>query len=296
MKYLDEIKDIYPFKEKYCLLKSGHKYHYVDEGTGETIVMLHGNPSWSFLFRNLIIALSKHYRVIAPDHLGFGLSDKPQKFPYRLETHIDNLDEFLEGFKLKKITLLMHDWGGPIGFGYAERYPENIKRLIITNTAAFTIDKMPLRLKICRMPLIGEFLIKNLNIFAKFATVMTTVKPMEKRIKDAYLMPFLATESRCGIFTFVKDIPMWPEDASYELLVQLEHCLWVFRGHPVCLIWGMKDWCFKKSFFRRWCEYYPEAECHKLENAGHFLYEDEPDKIINIVSDFMKKPIVETNL
>ena len=200
---LNDIKDIYPFKENYFILKEGYKYHYLDEGKGEAILMLHGNPSWSFLFRNLIIGLRHNYRVIAPDHIGFGLSDKPYDYPYRLETHIDNLDDFIEYLKLEKFSLLVHDWGGPIGFGYAERHPEKIKNIIISNTAAFTFDWIPFRLKIARLPFLGRFLIEKLNLFAKFATFMTTTKPMKKNIKEAYIFPFLKESSRKGVSSFV---------------------------------------------------------------------------------------------
>jgi haloalkane dehalogenase len=286
---INEIKDIYPFRENYYRLKSGYNYHYVDEGSGDPLVILHGNPSWSFLFRNIIRELSATNRTIAPDHLGFGLSDKPGSFHYRLETHIDNFEEFMNSLNLESVSLMMHDWGGPVAMGYAERYPEKIKRLIITNTAAFTVHKIPFRLKLCRIPVVGEFIVKNLNIFAKFATSMTTVKPMPERIKSAYLFPFPTIESRTAIFRFVEDIPLWPEDNSYELLVQLEHSLWFFREHPVCIIWGMKDWCFTKKFLKRWLEFYPDAEVHKLRRAGHFLFEDKPDEINEILKKFLKE-------
>lgn len=290
---VDEIRDLYPFKSKFIKVRGGYNYHYIDEGEGEVILMLHGNPSWSFLFRNLIIGLRKNYRLIAPDHIGFGLSDKPYQYQYSLETHIDNLDELLEYLNLEKFTLLVHDWGGPVGFGCAERYPEKISRLIISNTAAFTFDWIPFRLRLARIPILNRILIENFNLFAKFATFMTTKKPLDKRIKEAYLFPFRKADSRHGIFSFVQDIPMWPEDRSYELLVHIEHGLWFFREKPICIIWGMKDWCFKRRFLKRWFQYYPEAECYKMKTAAHFLYEDEPKKTLEIISDFLKRNSVD---
>jgi haloalkane dehalogenase len=285
----EKLKELYPFKSNYYRLKSGYNYHYVDEGKGETVLMLHGNPSWSFLFRNLIKKLSEEYRVIAPDHLGLGLSDKPGDFPYRLETHIDNLEEFIDALGLKNITLLMHDWGGPIGMGCAERYPEKIKRIIITNTAAFTFHKIPLRLAVCRIPYFGEFIVQKLNLFAKFATLMTTVNPMPSDVKAGYLFPFQIPGSRNAVSRFVMDIPVWPDDVSYELLVRIEHGLWVFKEYPICIIWGMKDWCFSKKILRRWLDFLPSAEVHKIKKAGHFLFEDKFEEIYAHVVDFLKK-------
>ena len=134
---LDDIKDLYPFESNFLELEDGLKMHYIDEGEGEVLLMLHGNPTWSFYYRNLIQSFQKKYRCIAPDHIGCGLSDKPQDYNYTLSTHIDNLEQLVNSLGLKDITLVMHDWGGSIGMGLAVRQPKLIKRLIIFNTAAF---------------------------------------------------------------------------------------------------------------------------------------------------------------
>lgn len=283
---MSELKSLYPFKSNYYNLK-GCKYHYVDEGKGDPVVMVHGNPSWSFLFRNLIKEISKTNRVIVPDHLGCGLSDKPLKFPYRLETHIDNLEELLIHLNLENITLLVHDWGGAIGMGFAVRYPEKISRLIITNSAAFTMRRIPLRIELCRIPLLGEILIRKLNVFCKAATRMTTVKEMPEEIKNAYLMPYDSFENRIAVYRFVMDIPMTPEHPSYEALVSIEHGLWMFRETPSLILWGMRDWCFTPAFIEKWLRYLPRAYIVTFENAGHYLFEDEPEKIIEQVRNFI---------
>ena len=283
---LSTLRNLYPFKSHFFKMKE-LKYHYVDEGEGETIVMIHGNPSWSFMYRDLIKPLSKKYRVIAPDHLGFGLSDKPQNFPYRLETHIDNLEAFLLSLNLKKITLLLHDWGGPIGLGFAIKHPEKIKRLIITNTAAFAMNEIPWRIAAGKIPWLGRKLIINLNLFAKAAVKMTTATPLSKEVKQGYLFPFQKRSNRIAISRFVEDIPMDPEHPSFEVLLGIEHSLWMFKEKPVAIIWGMKDWCFTPKCYERWVDLFPEAQLLPLKHAAHWLFEDAHNDIVPFIEHFM---------
>ncbi|HBC87569.1 MAG TPA: alpha/beta hydrolase [Lentisphaeria bacterium] len=283
---ISKIKDMYPFKSNFFKIKN-YNYHYLDEGRGEPLVMLHGNPSWSFLFRNLIPELSREHRVIVPDHLGCGLSDKPQNFQYRLETHIDNLEEFLLALNLENINLLVHDWGGPIGLGFAIRYPERIKRLIITNTAAFTDTRLPSRIALCKTPWLGEMLVRKFNLFCKASLSMTTVRKMPQDVKDGFILPYDSYENRIAVYNFIKDIPIIPEDPSYETLVGIEHGLWMFREQPVAIVWGMKDWCFNPGFLKKWKDIYPQATVLPLYEAGHYLFEDKPHEITEFVKKFI---------
>jgi len=284
---IDAIRDIYPFESHFFKLKE-HNYHYIDEGKGDPLLMIHGNPTWSFLFRNIITEFSKTQRVIAPDHLGCGLSDKPPNFPYRLETHIDNLEAFILAKKLENITLLVHDWGGPIALGFAVRYPEKIKRIIITNTAAFAMKEIPLRIKLGKCKWLGKKLITNMNLFAKAATVMATAKPLTKQIKKGYLLPFeRCVDDRMAVLRFVEDIPMHPQHPSFEVLLGIEHGLCMLRDKPVAVIWGMKDWCFTSKFFERWVDFFPHAETLPLKHAGHWLFEDALQDIIPFMHHFL---------
>lgn len=284
---IDEIRDIFPFKSHYFRLKT-HLYHYLDEGIGEPILLLHGNPTWSFLFRNIIGELSKTHRVIAPDHLGCGFSDKPQNFSYRLEMHIDNLEEFIHALNLKNITMLVHDWGGPIGLGIATRHPENIKRLIITNTAAFTMPRIPLRIAFCRLPLISEIMLRKTDLFCRCATLMTVAKPLPEKVRKGYLLPYNSPENRIAVYNFVKDIPMSYEDRSYETIIDIEHRIWMFKNRPVLLLWGMKDWCFNKFFLEKWAQFLPGASVVRIPEASHNLFEDSPEKVIFELKNFIK--------
>ena len=270
----ERIRPLYPFKSHFLELR-GNQYHYVDEGSGEhTILMVHGNPTWSFLFRDLIKEFSSEFRVIAVDHLGCGLSDKPQNHNYRMENHIDNLESLVLHLNLKNITLMVHDWGGAIGMGFAGRHASRVKRLVIMNSAAFAIKHMPWRIGLCRIPQISDYLIRRLNLFVRAAQVMTTVKPMSPTVKLGFRLPYDSYEHRIAILRFVQDIPTGPESPSFESLLEIEHGLWKFRRMPVTLIWGMRDWCFTPKCLENWRERFPLASVLELPDAGHFLIED----------------------
>jgi len=190
-------KSEYPFKNNYFDL-NGLKYHYLDEGKGDPVVMLHGNPSWSFYYRNLVRELRSDYRLIVPDHIGCGLSDKPadSQYSFTLKQRVDDLDALLKSLKLKKkITLVLHDWGGMIGMAWAVRHPEKVARLVILNTAAFhlpTAKKFPFALKLCRDTQLGAFLVQGFNLFARgTAWVGCKRQRMAPELRKIYCSPYL---------------------------------------------------------------------------------------------------------
>ncbi|MCF6175052.1 MAG: alpha/beta fold hydrolase [Victivallaceae bacterium] len=285
---ITKIRELYPFKSNFMTIND-HQYHYLNEGKGSPVVMVHGNPTWSFFFRNLVKRLSVNHQVIVPDHMGCGLSDKPQKYLYRLETHVENLENLLTSLKLENITLIVHDWGGAIGMGFAMRHSDLIKRIVIMNSAAFSFNWIPLRIALCRIPLLDDILVRKANVFVRAAQYMTTVKPIPDLVKLGYRLPYNNYANRIAILRFVQDIPMSPDDVSFEPLLEIEHGLWMFRGLPIAIIWGMKDWCFSPKILKRWKIYYPEAEIHELEHAGHYLMEDAGDEIDDIVEDFLQR-------
>ncbi len=282
----DEIRKMLPFEHR-TLRISDHDYRYIDCGRGDPILMVHGNPSWSFMFRNLIAGLSSTNRVIVPDHMGCGLSDKPQNYEYRLETHIDNLEELILHLRLESMTLLVHDWGGAIGMGLAARYPEKISRLIVCNSAAFRMSGIPFRISLCRIPWLGEVMIRDWNLFCKAAVHMTTVKKLPQNVKNAYLAPYDSRENRIAIYSFVKDIPTFCTSPSFPTLNSIENNMWMFREIPTLILWGMKDWCFTPRFLKRWLHFIPNAKVVPLENAGHWLFEDAPDEIFSNIDEFI---------
>ncbi len=163
-------EDEYPFQSHFLDLE-GQRYHYVDEGHGEIVLMVHGNPTWSFAWRNLIKEFSRNYRVLAVDHIGCGFSDKPRRYPYVLEQHIKNLKQFVEALDLEGITLLAHDWGGAIGMGVAGLSPQRFSRFVLFNTAAFRSKRIPFRIAICRIPIFGAIAIRAFNAFLSRGTV-----------------------------------------------------------------------------------------------------------------------------
>jgi haloalkane dehalogenase len=267
---------LYPFQSHETVL-DGHHYHYVDEGAGPVLLMVHGNPTWSFYWRDLILALRKRYRVVAVDHIGCGLSDKPspKNYSYRLAQRVADLNGFIEKLDLRKITLVAHDWGGGVGMGAAVAAPE----------------RCPWPIHICHVPLLGQVAVQGLNLFVRTAVRTTMAKPerMTPAIKAGYMAPYDSWAHRVAVYRFVQDIPLRPSHPTYETLLQIEQGLAKFRQHPVCLIWGMQDWCFSPWFLNRFIDIFPQAEVHRLDDAGHYVVEDAHEQIVPLMEAFLSK-------
>ena len=253
--------------------------------------MVHGNPTWSYYYRNLISLLSREHRVIAVDNMGCGLSEKPQDYPYVLRRHIDNLTEVINHLEIPKFSLIVHDWGGAIGMGYAGQYPERIEKIVILNTAAFRSSRIPMRIRICRWPVFGALLVRGCNGFALPARFMAVTKPLKKEIAKAYIAPYDSWRNRVAIHGFVRDIPLSPDHPSYETLVQVETNLArLSEGrHPMLILWGGKDFCFDRYFFEEWCKRFPAAENHYFENGGHYILEDCLEEIAPMLRRFFER-------
>lgn len=279
------LEGLYPFRSNFLQLDDKN-LHYVDEGTGQAILMLHGNPTWSFYYRNLIQTFSPKFRAVAPDHMGCGLSDKPQDYNYSLESHIQNTYKLIRFLDLKKIILIVHDWGGAIGFGLVTRYPELFDRIIILNTAAFPSDHIPSRINFLKGKF-GEYLTRKFNLFAWPATFMTTTKKLPKKVKQGYLLPYDNYENRIAVSRFVQDIPMDDKHASWHTLSEIESKLAGLR-HPKLILWGGKDFCFNHHFFEKWVSIYPEANAFWYANAGHYVLEDALDEVSQKIWGFIK--------
>jgi haloalkane dehalogenase len=282
-----------PFKRNY-LERNGQKYHYINEGTGEPVVMVHGNPSWSFYYRNLVTALSNNYQCIVPDHIGCGLSDKPSDrgYDYTLKNRIDDLEALLDSLLIKeKITLVVHDWGGMIGMGYAARHPERIKRLVILNTGAFHLPeskKFPLRLWICRNPLLGTLLVRGFNAFSSVASYIGVKrKPMSPEIRKAYVAPFNSWKNRISTLRFIQDIPLVPGDKNYQLVSDIDNSLHKFQKVPTIICWGLKDFVFDKHFLNIWKKKMPHAQINEFADCGHYILEDASEEVITLIKTFM---------
>ncbi len=280
-------KELYPWKHNFLGL-NGLNLNYVDEGQGPVMLMVHGNPTWSFFYRHLISAFSGHFRCVVPDHMGCGFSDKPQDYDYTLENHIQNLTRLVQFLDLKDITLVVHDWGGAIGMGLATRFPHLIKRIVILNTAAFTSTDIPKRIALCKAGSLGEFLVRGLNGFAWPATFMTTKKRLPSLVKQAYLAPYDSWKSRIAVSRFVQDIPMSEAHPTWKTLKTIEDNLTKLKV-PKLIVWGGLDFCFNQSFFEKWISIYPDAEAHWIADAGHYVLEDAPKKAIESIVEFIGK-------
>ena len=280
------LSQVYPFTSHFLQLESNN-LHYIDEGSGQPILMLHGNPTWSFYYRNLIQTFKSKFRTIVPDHIGCGFSDKPQDYDYTLENHIQNTYKLIRFLDLKKIILIVHDWGGAIGFGLVTRYPELFDKIVILNTAAFTSQHIPHRINLLRQGKLGEWLTRKLNLFAWPATFMTTTKPLSKSIKEGYLLPYDSWSNRVAVARFVQDIPLEETHVSYKTLLEIEEKL-TSLNHPKLILWGGKDFCFDQHFFEKWVSLFPDADAHWFTNAGHYVLEDALDETSLKIWDFIK--------
>jgi haloalkane dehalogenase len=284
------LQPLYPFKPD-TLLCGPARMSCIDAGprADEAVLLVHGNPTWSFYYRNLIQQLTAAgMRCVAPDHIGMGLSDKPQDYPYCLATHIANLERLVASLGLRRVHLVVHDWGGAIGFGWAVRHPEMVGRIMILNTAAFPSQRMPLRIALCRDPMVGEAIVRGLNGFAGPATWMAVKrKPLSADVKRGYLFPYDSWANRIAVARFVADIPMGAGHPTMQALKQVEAGLAQFRTRPINILWGGQDFCFNDSFFKRWREIYPEANARNLPDAGHYVLEDATPEEMAGVAGFL---------
>lgn len=284
----------YPFTSHFINIQD-HKLHYLDEGDklAEPVVMLHGNPSWSFYYRKLVTGLKDQYRCIVPDHIGMGLSDKPSKdkYDFHFLQRVKDLTEFLNLLGInEKITLVVHDWGGMIGMLYASQNPERVKRLVILNTGGFHLPKdkpLPLSIRLGRTPVVNSVLVQGLNAFCKGAVKYCVNNAMEPNVASAYLAPYDNWHNRLAVKKFVEDIPLEPHDRGYADISNIDHTDPVLQSMPKLLCWGMQDFVFDNTFLREWQNLYPDADVHQFDNAGHYVLEDAADEIIPLVRKFL---------
>lgn len=281
----------YPFESHFVDVMGGHRYHFIDEGDGQPILFVHGNPTWSFAWRNLVKDLSADYRTIAVDHIGCGFSDKPQDYEYTLENHIRNVCELIEQLDLKDITLVAHDWGGAIGIGAVGRRLDRFKRIVLMNTAAFPSNSMPFRIAVCRWPLVGTIGVRGFNLFAGAAVSMAVENKdrMTPAIKQGYLAPYNSWENRIAVDSFVKDIPMSASHPSYQTLLDVEAVLPKLQDYPSLLVWGEMDWCFTTEFRDEFKSRLPDARVLSIPDTGHYIFEDAYEIIIPELRTFLNE-------
>jgi haloalkane dehalogenase len=275
---------------------NGFNYHYVDEGSGEPVVMVHGNPTWSFYYRGLIKALSSRYRTIVPDHIGCGLSDKPDgdAYDYKLINRVDDLEVLIDNLKIKeKITLVLHDWGGFIGMAYAVRHSDRIERLVLMNTAAFLPPQgkpIPIILKLIRgLKPLAVLAVQGFNLFAVGALYKNSFKGLPKDVRAGLVAPYNSWQNRIATLKFVQDIHLTEKNPSYSAVKRVDSSLNMFLDMPILICWGEHDFVFDADYLAEWVRRFPDAEVHRFPDAGHYVLEDVPEKIIPLIDRFLSR-------
>jgi haloalkane dehalogenase len=287
------VTDPYPFTSHF-FERNGLRLHYLDEGSGDPVVMLHGNPTWSYYYRRLVVALRDRFRCIVPDHIGCGYSDKPQppQYDYSLKSRVDDLTALLDHLRVREnVTLVLHDWGGMIGMAWAARHVEAIKRLVIMNTAAFHMPKskrLPFRLWLARNTRLGAWLIRSLNLFCRYAArVCVKNIPMDPETRAWYLKPYDSWENRIAVLRFVQTIPLKPADPGYDIVSETEASLPKFTNTPALVCWGMNDFVFDRHFLAEWERRFPHADVHRIDWCGHYVLEDAMSLVVPLIMQFV---------
>lgn len=268
-------RNIFPFKNNFLEIE-GNTIHYVDEGSGPVLLLLHGNPSWSFLYRHIIKELSDRFRCIALDYPGFGLSSAKQGYSFKPREHSAIVEKFVAVLKLQDIRLMVQDWGGPIGLGFAGRNPDLIHSLFIGNTWAWPAEESKEIAQFSRIggSSIARFLIVNFSLFASWIHPLNITRKLTRAEKAAYDGPFPTRDSRMPIAIFPHEIL-----ASGDYLQEVKEGLEKLKTKPVVILWGDDDLGFKEGPRRRFEQIFPESKTIIMHGAKHFIQEDAPETI-----------------
>ena len=300
----------YPFTPRRLEVRPGIAMSYLDEYTpagngrdgeveaAEVIVMLHGNPSWSYYWRHLVLGLRDRYRCIVPDHVGMGLSDKPDdaadaspRYDYTLQSRVDDLTALLDTLGITgPVTLAVHDWGGMIGFGWALSHMPQVKRLVILNTAAFPLPSakpMPWQLSLGRDSRVGGFLIRAFNLFARGAAWLGTERRLPAAVRRAYIAPYAGWRDAISTLRFMQDIPLREGDPAWALVAEAGRRLPEFADRPAFIGWGLRDFVFDRHFLAGFRRALPGAEVHAFDDANHYVLEDRHEVMVPAIRRFL---------
>jgi cis-3-alkyl-4-acyloxetan-2-one decarboxylase len=255
--------------------------------------MVHGNPTWSFYYRNVVLGLKGEHRCLVPDHIGMGLSDRPsdENYEYTLQSRVDDFGHWLDAVEPERqIDLIVHDWGGAIGLSWAARNPERVRRIVLLNTWAFNIppeESLPGSLKFARTR-VGAFLINRFNAFSGLATKMATEKKLEKDVAHGLVAPYLGKpEQRLATLRFVQDIPLSESDPAWQVLAETENRLSALADKPILIAWGAKDFVFNDKVLEIWKKTWPNAKLEYFKDAGHYVLEDAGDRIVPMAREWL---------
>jgi cis-3-alkyl-4-acyloxetan-2-one decarboxylase len=270
----------------------GERMHYLDEGgAGKPILLLlHGNPTWCYLYRHLIASLSNYYRLIAPDHLGCGLSSMSGK-RFRFGDRVNHLCEFVEKLGLTKFSLIMHDWGGPIGAGVALRNLTKLQKLVFFNTTLTEVDLLPKMIRFSAAPVIGKAITQYTTQFLRYTTELGVVNKLSEQDKAGYFWPYKTVKNRKAICDFVYDIPFKPSHPSYKDLTEIRSSISLLNSFKIKIIWGLKDPCFHANILEKIKEIFPKAEVHPFADASHLVIEDKRAEVIGLIDSFIGRTV-----
>lgn len=290
------VSEVFSFKSEVLDL-DGLSLHYLDEGSGEPVLMLHGNPTWSFYYRHLVAELRSTHRVVAPDHIGCGRSDKPgdDAYEYTLARRVADVGRLVDHLRLERLTLVVHDWGGMIGMAWAAEHPQLVARLVVMNTAAFPPPqgaRIPLGIRLARIPGFGALLVRGLGAYSRVANRRCVSRPMAPDVARAYLEPFDSWAHRIAVHRFVQDLPLREGHPSRALLDATDRGLCRLGDIPMLLCWGMRDFVFGEVWLDEWVRRFPRAEVHRLADAAHYVLEDAREAIVPLVRQFLERPLV----
>lgn len=272
-------KELFPFENHFLTTSDGSEVHYVDEGEGPVILMLHGNPAWSFLYRKMITKLKGQFRCIAPDYPGFGLSTATEGFDFLASSQSDIMIEFVDKLELKDFIIVMQDWGGPIGLAIAEKFPERVRGMVIGNSWAWPLkDKARFRVFSWLMggP-IGRVMANSFNGVWRFFMKEGFVDARSDREMAMYEAPFRDRRNRKQTSIFPRQLVK-----AYEFESQVEAGLAQLSGKPVLFLWGNKDFAFQEPELERFKSHFPDHVYHSLE-ASHFWQDEQGEA----ASDFL---------
>jgi pimeloyl-ACP methyl ester carboxylesterase len=281
-----DFEGTFPFEPRY--LEAGDvRIHYVDEGPRDapTLLFVHGNPTWSYMWRAPIAALSQRgRRCVAFDHMGFGRSDKPPHLArYSLDAHIEHARRLVDELDLTDVTLVAHDWGGPIGLGAMLDHTDRLSSAVLVNTWAWELPAfVPPFIREFRTEGLGEILVLGGNLFVESIPGGMASRDTDPVMMDAYRAPFPDYWSRVGMLAFQREIPFTERDRSAAMMGSIHERLEQLDV-PVTLVWGMRDPVFQPVFMDQWRELFPDARVVELDDAAHFVPEDRPDAIIDAV-------------
>ena len=297
----------YPFSPRRIELRPGISMSYLDEGgrpvegrDADVVVMLHGNPSWSYYWRHLVLGLRDQYRCIVPDHVGMGLSDKPddaadasRRYDYTLQARVDDLATLLDRLGITgPVTLAVHDWGGMIGFGWALSHLSQVRRLVILNTAAFPLPAakaMPWQLSLGRDSRVGGFLIRTFNLFARGAAWLGTERRLPAAVRRAYIAPYDGWRNAISTLRFMQDIPLRGGDPAWSLVAETGRRLHEFADRPAFIGWGLRDFVFDRHCLDGFRSALPHAEVRAFDDANHYVLEDKHEVLVPEIRAFLER-------